>query len=1142
MEDTRARSSGNLLAAIFLLHPPLLAFIRRIAGKEAIPKKQPDFADCLKFIRQHWEEHFSKTCPPLMRRMVERAKRIRNLIAHQGATDPERALETLARLATAIQREDLAAEIRALGSPNTPQPVQTAPPHDLQKQPRRKRNAKKPKKLVQQPEQETPAGVGTKKTKNKKAQTTTTAATATKATNTSTTVTKGQWKPKQPPQPPQPQPPPIQPQPQPPQSQPQPQPQPQPLQAPQAKPTTEWQGLKEQGNAAFRQDQFTEAMNFYTRALALAPQEAVLYSNRALCELRLKKFQLAREDAEDAIELDPGQVKYHRLLSESLYNLDLFSEATTSCKAGLELDPRDEVLLLRLRDCESCVSISETDKNPRPPNPNTPGEWLAAMRQCGAQLQGIDPLPEDIRVFSSFLEFMPFAALTSRLAEAHNYAEGMRGAQRDPRKAFQIFEEVANKGSAEGIFNVGQYFLHGDVVPRDFARAIECFRKAAKQECWYRIESALLLPNIGVRESYLALGNAYRDGSGVDVDLDAAFKWYLKAAQNGVPHAQNNLGVFLWRGMGRPQDGKSARIWFERAAKQGLAEAQLNYADVLCGGIGGPEDPKLAMEYYEKAANMGVPFALEKLRTLARGGALGSSAAKKAADITKGRAKEDPEALFLLGNDFFEGTSEHPRNVNKALELWEQAARKGHVRAACLSASAYLDEKKEPSKGFQYMLQAADAGDANSQMEVARLYAYGHGCSRDEVSARRYHNRAVLGGARFEGDGGTKSPLEEWLVAGKSIVEFEAKESLGTKGLTLRERCFRYGERLLGAASVPGINFAEIFEGINRMTSRPTFKGIALNPNLEEWLPQMLWRASQGSVMAQAFLKSASMIHDAILLIDRGEEQQGIALVLDSYPLWEFPLINDGNRERLLRIADKRLNANPKDREGLLMTMHLSRMGVEQSVIFLEKCIQAHPLEARFHHRLACMYGFQQRHQDGLREINRALQLSPDRYDWLYERASFIRLQDARRSEDVIAAYQEYLDRAPKDDRKVPEAHYCLGSECHTAGDVDRARKHFLLGCQAEDPTIRLPCFLPVEDFPPKFHLSLVFNKLQDPSAEMTKKTTAALKGATVGRFCDACGRPDPGYRCTRCKKVAYCSRDCQQNAWQAHKLVCRSN
>ncbi|GAX23897.1 hypothetical protein FisN_20Hh103 [Fistulifera solaris] len=49
----------------------------------------------------------------------------------------------------------------------------------------------------------------------------------------------------------------------------------------------------------------------------------------------------------------------------------------------------------------------------------------------------------------------------------------------------------------------------------------------------------------------------------------------------------------------------------------------------------------------------------------------------------------------------------------------------------------------------------------------------------------------------------------------------------------------------------------------------------------------------------------------------------------------------------------------------------------------------------------------------------------------------------------------------------------------------------------------------------------------------------------TLRRYitCDAehCGQQHPAQRCSNCKTVYYCSRDCQKAAWKRHKVVCHS-
>ena len=44
-----------------------------------------------------------------------------------------------------------------------------------------------------------------------------------------------------------------------------------------------------------------------------------------------------------------------------------------------------------------------------------------------------------------------------------------------------------------------------------------------------------------------------------------------------------------------------------------------------------------------------------------------------------------------------------------------------------------------------------------------------------------------------------------------------------------------------------------------------------------------------------------------------------------------------------------------------------------------------------------------------------------------------------------------------------------------------------------------------------------------------------------VEHACAACGKTGAKKCCSRCKRVWYCSKDCQTAAWKTHKLVCKS-
>jgi len=61
---------------------------------------------------------------------------------------------------------------------------------------------------------------------------------------------------------------------------------------------------KDQGNAYYKQKQYSNALPLYTEAIGLCPDSPSYYGNRAACYMMLLKYQEALEDARKAISID----------------------------------------------------------------------------------------------------------------------------------------------------------------------------------------------------------------------------------------------------------------------------------------------------------------------------------------------------------------------------------------------------------------------------------------------------------------------------------------------------------------------------------------------------------------------------------------------------------------------------------------------------------------------------------------------------------------------------------------------------------------------------------------------------------------------------------------------------------------------
>jgi hypothetical protein len=94
----------------------------------------------------------------------------------------------------------------------------------------------------------------------------------------------------------------------------------------------------------------------------------------------------------------------------------------------------------------------------------------------------------------------------------------------------------------------------------------------------------------------------YMTGQGVPQDYAQAVAWSRKAAEQGEPVSQANLGRMYAEGQGVPQDYEQALVWYRKAAEQGNARGQLGLGMMYGTGRGVPQDFMLAYMWLNLAA------------------------------------------------------------------------------------------------------------------------------------------------------------------------------------------------------------------------------------------------------------------------------------------------------------------------------------------------------------------------------------------------------------------------------------------------------------------------------------------------------------------------------------------------------------
>ena len=133
----------------------------------------------------------------------------------------------------------------------------------------------------------------------------------------------------------------------------------------------------------------------------------------------------------------------------------------------------------------------------------------------------------------------------------------------------------------------------------DYAAAVAIWRPLAEK---------------GNPDAEFDLGQAYRLGRGVPVDLARAQAWLQKAASAGHLDAETTLGLLLFDS----GDRAAAMRWLKKAAEHGEPRAMQLYGTALFNGDGVPKDPIMAYAYVSRAAAQGLQTAKETLADMDR--------------------------------------------------------------------------------------------------------------------------------------------------------------------------------------------------------------------------------------------------------------------------------------------------------------------------------------------------------------------------------------------------------------------------------------------------------------------------------------------------------------------------------------------
>lgn len=195
------------------------------------------------------------------------------------------------------------------------------------------------------------------------------------------------------------------------------------------------------------------------------------------------------------------------------------------------------------------------------------------------------------------------------------------GVHEDRVEGNKWYEKSAEQGNAKAQFNLGLSYYKGEGIEKDYSKAMHWFAKAAEQgdaDAQLHVGRCLQETNasneeivaayrkaaeMGQQETQCFLGDWYYHGEmGLNVDMNAANRWWQKAAEQGESYAQYKVGLAYDFAKGMEEDKKEAVKWYKRAASKEYVPAIYRLGCCYYFGNGVRKNQKEALKYFRRAA------------------------------------------------------------------------------------------------------------------------------------------------------------------------------------------------------------------------------------------------------------------------------------------------------------------------------------------------------------------------------------------------------------------------------------------------------------------------------------------------------------------------------------------------------------
>jgi TPR repeat protein len=369
------------------------------------------------------------------------------------------------------------------------------------------------------------------------------------------------------------------------------------------------------------------------------------------------------------------------------------------------------------------------------------------------------------------------------LALARLYRQG-DSVKVDHQKAFKLFKTAKRLGLSQAGIEIARYYHTGnDLIPADHDKEIALLRQLALQK--------------NATASYM-LGQRYRLGEDVDIDLHQAMSWYTAAYEQGHTRAANQIGLLVEFAKLEPKaDLPQAFSWYQKAGEKGDSNGFSNMGRFYQYGKGRSVDLQQAADNYIKSAETGSNIAYCKLADIVilmgpKEGETLASHQKRAKGLYQYGVKYEKRICARKFGFFYQHQMNEPQS---AMQWYELAASNGDKAAKdnleVLYFAAYV--KKNYQQAFANFNKGQKLGMVQSTYFLGELFHQGKGVTRDDNKALLYFRQASAG----------KYPDAE-----KAIIELYLT---GESGVRDRQKAIILLNKIANRSTAHALNLAQSF-------------------------------------------------------------------------------------------------------------------------------------------------------------------------------------------------------------------------------------------------------------------------------------------------------------------------------------------